>query len=260
MPFTLVGWLEDIDQAAAYANLAALADQHVTVAGDDIRVPELNQIIAVAGCIDTTVAPRARLVSPSLRRKSNFMVAPLNGQAGAAQEPDSPQAVVDLRVNPIPLIVGENLSVETLANPAAVQDQSMLVWLSDKAITPVTGNIFTVRATSATAAVANAWTNVPIAFDEDLPRGRYQVVGLRPESAGMVAARCVFVGGQGWRPGALGCDLVGDIQDPMFRNGNLGVWGEFEDTDPCTVDVLSISADATQVFYFDLIQVREGPR
>lgn len=257
--FTTVGWLEDINQAAAYAFLTALADQHVTIVGDDIRVPSLlNKLVAIAGLIDTTVAGRARLVSPSLRRRSNYYIAPLNGQAAAAQEPNSPQAIVDLRANPITLITGENLSVETLATPAAVQDQSVIVWLADGPIVPITGPIFSIRALSATVAGVNVWTNVPIVFDEDIPRGRYQIVGLRPMSAGMVAARIVLVGAPN-RPGALGVDLIGDIQSEIFRNGNMGVWGEFEDTDPPTIDVLSISADAAQEFILDLIQVREGP-
>lgn len=255
---TMAGWLEDVDQAGAFVALNALADQHLTVVGDDVRVPSLNQIIAIMGGVDTTVAGRARLVSPSLRRLLNPEIAPLNGQAAAAQEPDSPQAVVDLRRSPIPLVVGENLNFEALANPAAAQDQWGLVILADGPQEPVAGPIRSTRATSATAAVANAWTNVAITFAEDLPRGRYQVVGFRPDSAGMVASRLVFVGGT-WRPGALGVDAVGDIQHEMFRHGGLGVWGEFEDIDPPTIDVLSISADATQLFILDLIQVREGP-
>jgi len=255
--FTTVAFYENVDQAAAWNTLNGVADQHVRVVGVDIQVPSLNQIIAVSGGIDTTVAQRARLVSPSLRVKSLFMVAPLNGQAAAAQEPDTPQAMVDLRKIPLVLVPGEQLNFDSFANPVAAQDQWGVVWLADGPIVEVTGSIFTVRATSATAAVAGAWTNVALTFDEDLPRGRYQLVGLRPESTGMVAARAVLVG-VGPRPGALGCDLVGDSQHPMFRYGGLGVWGEFEDIEPPTMDVLAVSADAAQVFYLDLIQVRAG--
>lgn len=258
MPFTTVGFLEDIDPMGAFAALAALADQHVSVVGDDIRVPTMNQIVAVAGGSDGVVAPRLRLVSPTLRQLSNFQVAPLNVQNAAAVEPDTPHAIVDLRLNPKVLISGENLNAELLSNPAAVQDQWCIVWLADAPITPITGEMFTVRVTSATALVLNVWSNVPIVFDEDLRRGRYQVVGMRPMSAGCVAARIVFVGGVG-RPGALGTDVIQDIESPMFRYGQFGAWGEFEDTDPPTIDFLSISADAAQEALLDLIQVREGP-
>lgn len=258
MPFLTVGFLESVDPAGAFNALTALADQHVTVTGDDVRVPLLNNIVAVAAGVESAAAHRARLVSPSLRRKTNFFISPLNTAAAASVEPASPQAVVDIRRQPIPLIVGENLNAEVLSDPVAAQVQWCFVWLADGPIVPVSGPIFTIRAISTTALVARVWSNVGIAFDEDLPRGRYQVVGLRPESASMLAARLVFVGG-GPRPGALGTDVPADLQSMLFRYGELGVWGEFEDIEPPTVDCVADLADATQQFYFDLIQVREGP-
>jgi hypothetical protein len=255
---TLVAYYESVDQAAAFVALNGVADPHVRVTGDDIQVPTLNQVVAIAGGVDTTVAGRARLVAPSLRAKSSYMIAPLNGQAAAAQEPDTPQAVVDLRASPLVLDFSEQLNFEAFANPAAAQVQWGCVWLADGPVVAISGAMFTVRCTSATALVAGAWTNVALTFDEDLPRGRYQIVGFRPESAGMIAARLYLVGGT-WRPGALGCDLVGDQQHSMFRNGGMGVMGEFEDIEPPTVDALAVSADAAQVYYLDLIQLRRGP-
>jgi len=258
MPFTLGAWREDIDQAGAWANITALNDAHLNVVGDIIHVPALNKIVALAGMIDTTVAQFARLTSPSLRRRSALNVAPLNGQAAAAQVMNpAGHNVVDLRTNPVELVVGENLICETFANPAAVQDQTMLVCFADGPITPVTGAIFTVHGVSATAAVANIWTNVPIVLDADLARGKYQLVGMRAQSATMVAARVVGPANI-WRPGCPGATLVADQASKIFRYGNMGVWGEFEDTDAGTIDILCNAADAAQEFYFDLIQIREG--
>lgn len=256
--FTTVAFYENIDPAGAFAPIAGVADQHVRVVGDDIQVPnQMNKIILAAGMIENTVAPRARLTAPSLRRLVLPMLAPLNVAGAGAVEPNSPQRIIDRRLSPLELESGEQLNAEIFSNPAAAQDQSVVAWLGDGVIQPVTGKIFTVRATGATTLVAGAWGNTPLTFDEDLPRGRYQIVGMRPESAGCVAARCVFVGG-GPRPGALGCDGVDDIQADVFRHGNLGVFGEFEDNEPPTVDFLSISADTAEVVYFDLIQVRQG--
>lgn len=254
---TLIGFSESVDQAAAYVALNGLADPHVRVSGDDIQIPALNQVVLVAGLVENVAANRARLVSPSLRRRSNFQVTPLNGGAAAAVEPDSPHKIMDLRDNPLALVTGEQLNFEAFANPAAAQIQTGLVWLSDGKVAPISGPIFSVRATSATAAVADAWTNVAIAFEEDLPVGRYQVVGLFPMSTTMLAARLVLVGYQ-WRPGAMGSDLINDLASPIFRLGQMGVYGEFEDTSPPTIDVLCAAADATQEFWIDLIQVREG--
>ncbi len=257
--FTIVAFHESIDQAAVFEPIAAVADQHVRVVGDDIQVPTLNKVVAVAVMAESAVEPRARLVSPSLRVLSRPMLLPLNVLAAASVPPGDPQRVVDFRTSPLELVVGEQLNLEILANPVAAQRQGGIVWLADGPIVPVVGKIFTVRATSATAAVAGAWTNVAVTFDEDLPRGRYQLVGLHAISANMIAARAVFVGGVGWRPGALGGDATSDLAHPMFRMGHMGVFGEFEDIEPPTFDVHAVAADATQQFYLDLIQLRSGP-
>jgi hypothetical protein len=258
MPFTAVAFYESVDQAGAYVALNAVPDQHVRVVGDDIQVPTLNRVIAVAAGVETAAANRARLVSPSLRELANFQICPLNGAAAGAVEPGSPQAVVDLRHAPLQLVTGEQLNLEALANPVAAQIQWGFVLLADGPIEEVGGRIFTVRATSATALVAGTWTNVALTFDEDIPRGRYQVVGLCGIAAGLIACRCVFVGG-GPRPGVLGKDLNGDLEHEMFRYGGLGVYGEFEDTEPPTIDALSVSADATPEYWCDLVQLRKGP-
>lgn len=147
--------------------------------------------------------------------------------------------------------------MELNSNPAAVQVQWGLAWLADKPVEVVKGQCFTVRATATTTLVAGSWTNCAISLVEDLPRGRYQLVGMFAWSAGMICARAVFIGG-GYRPGVLGASGINIVGDPIFRYGNLGVFGEFEDTDQPTFDVLSSSADTVEEFYLDLIQIRDG--
>lgn len=261
MPFHTAAFIQSIDPAGVFTAITAAADQVLTIVGTDIRVPTLRQLIAAAAGVETAVASQARLTSPSLRIRSLFRIEPFNGAAAAAVEPASPQVVTDLRGRPVELVAGENLNAELNSNPVAAQTQWVVVWFADRSPEPVSGAIFTVRATAATVLVGNAWTNAALTFVEDLPRGRYQIVGFRALSAGLVAARLVFVGegAAGWRPGVLGTDLETDLEHPMFRYGQLGVFGEFEDTDPPTVDFLSVSADAAESVHLDLIQVRAGP-
>jgi hypothetical protein len=101
---------------------------------------------------------------------------------------------------------------------------------------------------------AYAWTNAALTFSQTLPMGRYQVVGMRARSTGLIAARLVFVGFS-WRPGCVGHDAVSDIDNDVFRQGRLGVWGEFEHDTPPTVDFLSVSADSNPTVWLDLIKV-----
>lgn len=258
MAFTTVAFYESQTLAAAYLAIAGVADQHVRVVGDDIQVPSLNQIVALGGGISsTTLLNQLRLTTPSLRERGLFQLAPAN-VAATAVEPGSPSRIRDLRDAPLVLVPGEQMNAEVLGT-VTTQPSWLIAWLADGPVAPVKGNIFTIRVTgAATALTAGAWGNRALTFDEDLPRGRYQIVGMRPESAGCVAARAVFVGG-GWRPGAIGCSVVEDLQSEIFRYGNMGVFGEFEDIEPPTIDFLSVSADTLLYCYLDLVQIRKGP-
>lgn len=257
MPFTTVAFFEAQTVAAAYVPIAAIADQHLRISGDDIQLPTLSQIALIAGgCSDTAGLPRMRVTSPSLREKGLYEVSPI-AVATATVEPNAVHQLIDLRRNPLKLVVGEQLNAEVLST-VTTEEAWLIAWLTDAPIAPITGEVFTVRATGAATLVAGAWTNAALTFSEDLPRGRYQIVGMRAISAGLVAARCVLVGG-GWRPGVLGNDGSDDQASDIFRMGNMGIFGEFEDIEPPTIDFLSVSADTAEVVYFDLVQLRKGP-
>jgi len=254
MVFHVGGFLEDIDPAAAFTNLAALSDDRLFTQGDDIRVPELNQIIMAAGGADNAVAARMRLDSPTLDEVVRHEIVPLN-QATGDVEPGSPPALQKMIQNPLVLGVDEILQCELNSNPGAVADQWCLLWFSDGPVRPIEGaRIHTVRATSATTVVARAWTSCNITLDESLPPGNYSVVGLRPESATCIAGRFVFRTGEQWRPGALGADIPADLTDEVFRGGNMGIWGSFPFTQIPAIEMLCDAADSAQIFHIDLIR------
>jgi len=256
--FHLAAWSQSIDPAGVFSALNAVADTQLTVAGKNIQVPVLARILALAAGVETTVAQQARLSAPSRRVKALQRVAPTQGNAAAASLPSDPHHVIDLRDTPLTMVAGEVMQFEINSDPAAVQIQWGLVWLADGPTAPVLGDEFTLRADGTTALVSQAWTLVPLVFAENLPRGRYQVVGLRVQSASLIAARLVLVGNV-WRPGALGTNNDRHLEHPMFRHGEMGVFGEFEDTDPPQVECLAAAADAAEVVYLDLIQTRQGP-
>ncbi len=254
---TTVAWYQSVDPAGVTVQLNAVADQSVRVSGADIYCPPLQSCVALAGGAESTVSPYMRFSSPSQRRKTSTYINPLNTGSAAAVEPASPHAVADYRFNPIHLVAGEQLNMELNSNPAAAQIQWGVAWLADGPIKKAEGPIFSVRGTAAATLVAGTWSNSAITLTEDLPRGRYQVVGMSAISAGLIAARLVFIGGV-FRPGVLGSDATSDIPAKIFRSGNLGIFGEFEDTDQPSVDFLSVSADTAEEVILDLIQVRDG--
>lgn len=245
--FTLVGFSESQD-SASLTNVAALADPHIRVSGDDIVVPaNLNYVGGVYAIgADTT---RAQLVSPSIRRRYPFEIVPVE----VAAEPADPVKYFPLFDNPIQLDPDESLNAQAAENNASAGRSTVLVWLCDGATSPITGaEIFTIRATNTSTLTAYAWTNGALTFNDTLPAGDYALVGARASSAGLIAFRFVF-SQYAWRPGAIGMDTVGEVGAPIFRFGKLGEWGQFSHNTPPTVDFLSLSADTSQTVDLDLI-------
>jgi len=247
MPFTLAGFGSDPGAAATLAYIAGLADPHIRVMANDVFVPDELAFI-LAYYIQGAVATDGRIESPSLRRLTNLHAIPLN----LAVLPASPQPLVDMSKAPKAVDGSEGLNCR--ATVTAAGRVTGLVWLGDGPITPVVGEIFTVRATTVVTCVANAWTNGPLTFVETLPKGRYQVVGARAMSTNLVAFRLVF-SGYAWRPGALGTAALSAIQHQVFRAGQLGVWGEFDHDLPPTVDFLANAADTNPIVWLDLIKI-----
>ncbi len=250
--YTLLGFGEDIDLAGAFGNLAGLTDDHLFVSGDVIRVPPLNSLIGVWGGLGSGGDGRMRITSPSIRDQNRLEVKPLNGLADADAEPSDPLAFMDLTRSPRRFQVDEQLSVEGHSNTSAAAYQWCICMFADGPPRPVSGEIITVRATGTTTQTARAWTQVTLTFADQLLVGRYQVVGLRAYAASLVAARYVFKPGT-WRPGAPGQDAHSTQDYPLFRQGRLGVWGEFHSTTPPDIECLSDQADTAQEFEIDLI-------
>jgi len=259
MPIHLCGWLEVQDPAGAWAYIAAIPDPLGLDDGDDLIIPELNQVVLVSAGVPSGGSQLCRVDSPSLRAISRLMIEEFNGGADADAEPDSPPKLLDYRGNPLILATNERATAEANYDTTAAEAAWVLLWLADGAITPVTDQrIFTNRVTTTVTLTAGEWTNASITFTDSLPVGRYAIVGANFRSPGMVAARFVFRD-IAWRPGVLCNDDVNDVQSPVMRLGGLGILGEFESTAPPTVDFLSSSADTNPTGLIDLIQVRAGP-
>jgi hypothetical protein len=254
--FHLAAFWENIDHAAAVGNIAAAGGEQVLfTSGDEIRIPDdVTQIVALAAMLPLN-ANNGTLTSPSLRDIANIDILPVNGLNDGNVEPDSPAKVLYYGDNPLPLETGESLTASCDCNPAAAADQSILVWLADGPISPVTGQaIHSVRCTAAITCVAGSWTNGALTFGQTLPVGNYAVVGFRAQGATLVAARLVFRG-SGVRPGVIGSDAETDDDGNYFRRGRFGVFGEFHSTVIPTVDVLANDADTAQEFILDLVKL-----
>lgn len=250
--FALVGWQESVDPDGVLTNVAAVSDQHVAVSGDRIYVPSLNYLIAeYAAQADGSY--HAQLQSPSLRSKTLLDLAVIE-QAGY---PTGHDAFLPHFASPIELDVNEG--IEALINKPAdgAVVATLLAWLSDGALTPVTGEIITVRVTATITSILGQWVNGALTFSQTLPVGRYAIVGANfTEDGGDLIAFRFVVAGYGWRAGGLSVGTFGSLPNSAQRYGGMGIWAEFDSTTPPTLDVLAFAAAAqTIVGYVDLIKI-----
>ena len=272
--FRLVAF-EEISAALAadgtqnLANVAGLADSHVTVNGDNIAVPDdtINLMLAYlqGGSTDATgVCAQGRLQAPSLKPFVDLAAFMPHSGAIATHLPASPTPLNNYLGKGINLTPGENMQLTT-AETAAGGDRAYLagIFLGD-------GNyglgqfagmpMETVRFVGGAAAVAAAWTPSAITFDQALKAGTYAVVGMKLFATTNVFARLIF-SNQGARPGCIGyvtpATTVGAIENPTFRNGNLGVWGTFSHNNPPQMELLCQAADAAavQLGYLDVVKI-----
>jgi hypothetical protein len=247
--FSLVGYSESQD-SANLVNVAALADPHIRVSGDDISVPAAIANVGGVYAIGASLT-RAALVSPSIRRRYPFEIVPVE----AASEPADPVKYIPFFANPIALDPDESLNAQAAEGAAGAAQSTILVWLTDGPIMPITGvEIFTIRATNTSTLATFAWTNGALTFNDTLPAGEYAVVGMRASSAGLIAARLVFSQFP-FRPGVIAADSTSELGVPIFRFGGVGEFGRFTHTTPPTVDFLSLSADTSQTVDLDLVMV-----
>lgn len=247
----LGAFFQSVDPGNNFQAINAVNDQVLTVNGIDLRVPKtLSMLVGEACAINDASALRAQLQSPSLRATLNRDIELIS----LAKFLSSPQAEYMHGDDPVPLVGDESLNFFVQSDPAAAAIHYGLVWLADGPLKPISAPIYSVRWTAAAALAAGAWVNAPIVFSQVLPAGSYQIVGMRARSANLIAARCVFVGG-GFRPGIGAVQAVSAADFKYSRFGQMGVFGQFDNTTPPTVDFLG-DTDVAQFGIFDLIKVK----
>jgi len=257
--FTLVGNHESVDAAAAQNDLApALGDATVRTVGDRTFVPSLNNIVLLAAGVGSGGNGTARLESPELLRLGRYYIQGVNGRNDGNVVPEQPAVIDDLRAQPLTMVVGESYVATIHSDTTAAALQWVVAWFADGPIAPVIGPHFTTRLTGVTALVSRTWTLCPLTFDENIPRGRYAIVGMRAMSVSGIAARLIIPGAT-HRPGVLACITQDELGWPGFRHGGMGVFGEWEDTDAMQAEFLANAADAAETVYLDLAPVRLGP-
>ena len=196
--FHLAAFYESLDPAGALTNIAAVQDQSLNVSGDDLTVPAGIPFLMGAAALTAAASfVRAQFQAPSLQTLAYADVSRLVNAVvfGGIPEMDFYASA------PRRLAGDEDMQFLIQSTPGGGAEAHYgLAWLSDGPVTPVNGEIFTLRATGTAALAAGSWANTSITLGSTLPVGQYDIVGFRAVGTNLVAARLAFVGG-GFRPG-----------------------------------------------------------
>ena len=254
MPLHLVAFAQAILTSGVFQSINPVPDPTVNIQNPNLLVPDKYNKLVVAGALvkANSAGTKAQFQSPSLRE----VFFPTIDPVVLGTTFDGLTDFWDQRDEPLPLATNEGLNFFSDAggNGTTAQDVYGVAILADGKVAPAAGVTYSMRATSAAVLVARTFVNAAIVFDQNLPVGNYDIIGMRAQGAGLVAARLVFIGASSiTRPGVLAQLGVSSEMVPMFRNGGSGLFGTFYSLTPPSVDCLG-DTGTTQQFIFDLVK------
>lgn len=240
---------------ATLAELTAQSDQIIAIQNSHLFPPRDLPLWAVYA-LGTTVR-RQRISTPKTRQIAIPQVSPMEQAALPADNP----AVMDLRRMPYFLPREEEIAIEHFQNVGMAQDGWSVLFFGyendarQMSPTPApVGDLTVLRATGTTTQTADAWSDITLTYDQQLPVGNYAVVGAQCFAATGIAFRLIL-DGQYPRPGGL-CQLnEGGRPWEGQVMGGLGLWGTFRTVSLPRLQIYSSSADSAQTLWLQVVRM-----
>lgn len=237
------------------AELTAQADQIIAISNSHL-FPARDLPLLAHYALGTTIR-RQRIETPKTRQIAVPQVSPMEQAALPADNP----AVMDMRRSPLILRREEEIAIFGFQNVGAAQDQWAVMFFlyehEEGRISPTpapSGDMTVLRATGTTTQVADAWSDITLTFDQQLPSGEYAVVGGQVFAATGIAFRLIL-DGQYPRPGGL-CQLnEGGRAWEGQMYGGLGTWGRFRTVSLPRLQIYSSSADTAQTLWLQVMRM-----
>lgn len=252
MPYHVAAYFESIDNTAD-TDINALGDGVLSIRSNQFVFPDKTQLLWAAAMSATL--SRARLSQATFNVITRPYIRPIEQ---AAVPGDNPH-FADYHSEPFEINPDEQLAIEATSGIAMGSENfTALIGIARGPLQPIpSGPIWTLRGTATTTLTANAWSDLTVTWNNQLPGRNFAVVGLQVQSTGCQAARLSFPeSGQVWRPGCIGMTSLANEVPSLFRKGNLGfVWGTFNGFAMPNVQVLSNSADTSEEIYMDIMPI-----
>jgi hypothetical protein len=175
---------------------------------------------------------------------------------------ENPPRVWDFSKMPIPLKPTDELDIYTSQNSGGAETEYVGVNICDgPAQPPPIGRMFTVHGTGTTTLTASGWTSVPFTWDQNIPAGRYAIIGARALSANLKFFRLIPTEAPNYRPGGIGVQAY-DAIDPHGQRGYdyLGLpqtgWGVWVYTNSYVMpqgEFFATSANTAEEIWLDMV-------
>lgn len=246
--FHLLAFQGSVAQNASLANVPLVTDTVFSNTSGGYLPPTNFKALVGYGRIDS--GSIARLDTPNLR----IPVYPYLANLDLASDPPNLPPVNDWGDSGPTVLQNDQLNFVVSRAGAGAATCEGLFWMGQRNPSPVYGDIRTIRATASITRVANAWTEGSLTLQDQLPSGRYQIVGAAGFGTNLLAIRFIFPDQQ-LRPGVLCQQAIGEYGWMKFRYGNMGVFGSFYSTAVPTIQVLGYGANTSQTLLIDVIKI-----
>lgn len=246
---TLIAWNESVAAGSTLVDIQPIADQVIMIQNNHFVFKGLTRLFwAWVGSADLN---RARFAAPTLRAITNPEIRPLDTNATPTDDPN----VFDLMREPLDIRPTEQLQLDAFHDNVGAQNIRGVSLVGDRLDPQPPGDVYMLRGTSSTAAVADAWTQLTTTWTDTLPDGIWAAVGLEVRSTTAIAGRLRFQG-QVDRPGTLSVTAIGNRTWRKFLDGSIGKLGEFEPNFMPDIEVLCTAADAAHVINMPVVKIR----
>lgn len=252
MPFNLVGFAE----AAPGANgkiAAGSNDDFYSVSADDLKITKAAPFLLGIAAFCESTGGRIKLQQPTLPLDYAF------SRVGLLSSDHPGLGYTHHFSRPLPLVPDEKLNCETVN--ATDEDHIIGLLLGNGKITQsmldAVNPTHRITGFADQTCTAMAWTNATITWNQDLPQGKYAVVGMIygyfKTTPAMPAFARLLTDNKNWRPGVFGHELQADKlemqanPDELFEHWPLMPEVAFEHDKTPNIQVLAGEATTDHI-------------
>lgn len=247
--FHLLAFRGSVTNGTTNTAIAGVADNIIgkAASGAFLFQESLPIRAGVAGGVN---ASRSRINTPNVRQVGLPYIAPIS--TGITNP--SPLNVADFGDRGPTPSAADEVSIEATHTDAGAQIQWAGLWVKrdKKPWTP--GDRYRVRGTATITGVVGSWASGAITLDQNLPAGIYEIQGMDAFGTNLLLARLIFTGG-GFRPGCAARNTVANVPNPLFTDGRLGVYGQFDTVALPQLEIYVEAANSAQEVYLDICRI-----